>query len=249
MAAKRRGEWTEILISQGTISPDQLAEAQQMVSESDTKLPDTLSRLGYATGEEITRAMAQQFGLDYVNLSEVVIPPSVVELVPESVARENVVLPLAEGDGKLTVIVSNPNDYDTIDKLRFILNCLIEIALAPRESILEAINRHYGQTVGESADSMLQEFTDTAIDFTDGRRILRCDSSHVRITPPDASNLRSQGLAVPTAHLVGRAGEHEHRLGGVGVPFDFRSTGCQATSATRGLSRFLRSKNGTVPFR
>ena len=58
-------------------------------------------------------------------------------------------------------------DYDTFDKLRFILNRQIEIALAPREAILEAINRYYGQTVGESADSMLQEFTDTAIDFTE----------------------------------------------------------------------------------
>ena len=33
--------------------------------------------------------------------------------------------------------------------------------------ILEAINRYYGQIEGESADSMLQEFTDTAIDFTE----------------------------------------------------------------------------------
>ena len=87
--------------------------------------------------------------------------------MPESVARENVVIPLAEADGKLTVIVSDPMDYETFDKLRFILNRQIEIALAPREAILEAINRHYGQTVGESADSMLQEFTDTAIDFTE----------------------------------------------------------------------------------
>ena len=35
------------------------------------------------------RAMAQEHGLDYVDLNEVVIPPAVVELVPESVAREN----------------------------------------------------------------------------------------------------------------------------------------------------------------
>jgi type II secretory ATPase GspE/PulE/Tfp pilus assembly ATPase PilB-like protein len=40
-------------------------------------------------------------------------------------------------------------------------------ALAPRETILENINRYYGQIEGESADSMLQEFTDTAIDFTE----------------------------------------------------------------------------------
>ena len=167
MAAKRKSDYTEILVRQGVISPEQLAEAQQMVAESGIRLADALTRLGYATGEEVMRAMAEQHGLDYVNLSEVAIPPSVVELVPESVARENVAIPLAESDGKLTVIVSDPMDYDTFDKLRFILNRQIEIALAPREAILEAINRHYGQTVGESADSMLQEFTDTAIDFTE----------------------------------------------------------------------------------
>ena len=165
--AKRKSDYTEILIRQGVISPEQLAEAQQVVAQSGTSLSEALTQLGYATGEEVMRAMAEQHGLDYVNLAEVSIPPSVVELVPESVARENVAIPLSESDGKLTVIVSDPMDYDTFDKLRFILNRQIEIALAPREAILEAINRHYGQTVGESADSMLQEFTDTAIDFTE----------------------------------------------------------------------------------
>ena len=58
---------------------------------------DALVRLGYATGEDVMRAMAEQHGLDYVNLSEVVIPPSVVELVPESVARENVDPPAGRG--------------------------------------------------------------------------------------------------------------------------------------------------------
>jgi type IV pilus assembly protein PilB len=165
--AKRKSDYTEILIRQGVVSPEQLAEAQQMSSQSDISLVEALTRLGYASGEDVMRAMAEQHGLEYVNLSEVVIPPAVVELVPESVARENVTIPLAEADGKLTVIVSDPMAYETFDKLRFILNRQIEIALAPREAILEAINRHYGQTVGESVDSMLQEFTDTAIDFTE----------------------------------------------------------------------------------
>lgn len=168
MAAKRRKEdWTTILVRQGIVSPDQLTEAEQMARESGMKLPDALSRLGYATGEDVARAMAEQHGLDYINLSEVAIPPSVLELVPESVARENAVLPLSEADGELKVIVSDPFDMETIDKLRFILNRRVSIVLAPREAILEAINRYYGQTFGESADSMLQEFTDTAIDFTE----------------------------------------------------------------------------------
>jgi len=167
MAAKKKLDYLQILITRGIISEEQLAEAEEMSRHADMRLPDALARLGYATGEEVMRAMAEEHGLDYVKLSDVIVPPSVLELVPESVARENVILPLAEEDGALRVIISDPNDMDTFEKLRFILNRRIEPVLAPRDAILEAINRHYGQTVAESADSMLQEFTDTAIDFTE----------------------------------------------------------------------------------
>ncbi|MES1213329.1 MAG: ATPase, T2SS/T4P/T4SS family [Singulisphaera sp.] len=160
-------DFTEILIRTRVISADQLAEANQMARASGVKVGDALVRLGYATSDEVMRAIAQEHGLDYVNLSEIAIPPSVVELVPESVARENAILPLVKEEDSLKVVVSDPNDLDTLDKLRFILNCKVDIALAPREHIVDAINRHYGQTEGESADSMLQEFTDTAIDFTE----------------------------------------------------------------------------------
>jgi type IV pilus assembly protein PilB len=106
-------------------------------------------------------------GYEFFDLRDVPIPPHVVELVPESVARENAVIPLAEEDGALKVLVSDPFDYETFEKLQFILNRKVNIALATRESIIEAINRNYGQMGDESADSMLQEFTDTAIDFTE----------------------------------------------------------------------------------
>ena len=159
--------FSEILIRKRIISQEQLAEAKKLSKESRKSVGDELIRLGYANGDDVMRAIAQEHGLDFVNLDEVVIPPSVVELVPESVARENAVLPLSEDDGTLKVIMSDPNDYDTREKLRFILNRNIEVALAPRETILESINKHYGQIDGESADSMLQEFTDTAIDFTE----------------------------------------------------------------------------------
>jgi len=165
--ATRTKDYTDYLIRKGTISRDQLIEAQQMARDNGIEIQDALVRLGYATGDEVMRAVARQHGLEYFPLDDVVIPPAVVELVPESVARENVVLPLAEEEGSLKVVVSDPLDLDTFEKLRFILNREVKIALAPREAILEAINRHYGQVDGESADSMLQEFTDTAIDFTE----------------------------------------------------------------------------------
>ena len=114
MAIKRASDFTEILIRRRIISPEQLEEAREMAEKNRLKLAEALVRLGYASGEEVMRAVAEQHGREYINLHDVVIPPTVLELVPESVARENVVLPLAEEDGTLKVIVSDPTDYETL---------------------------------------------------------------------------------------------------------------------------------------
>lgn len=167
MAKSNRGEFTDILIRRGSLSADQLGEAKNLQSQTGAKLQDALVKLGYCSMDDIMSAIAEFHGLQFINLTEVTIPPSVVELVPESVARENVVLPMAQENGALKIIMSDPSDFDTVQKLQFILNKDIQPVLAPREQIIEAINRHYGQTETESVDSMLQEFTDTAIDFTE----------------------------------------------------------------------------------
>jgi len=163
----RKSDFTEILLRRRVISQDQLNEARQVSKDQNTSLAECIIKLGYASGEDVMRAVAQEHGRDFVDLTEVTIPEAMIEMVPESVARENVILPLAEEEDALKVIVSDPYDIDTVEKLRFILNRRIEIALAPRDKILEAINKYYSQIEGESADSVLQEFTDTAIDFTE----------------------------------------------------------------------------------
>ena len=165
--SKKKGDFTEILLRQRKVSQDQLTEARQVAKDSNSNVAEVLIKLGYATGEEVMRAVAQEHGRDYVDLNEVTIPESIIELVPESVAREQSVLPLSEEGDTLKVIVSDPYDLDTVEKLRFILARKIDIALAPRDKIAEAINKYYSQIEGESADSVLQEFTDTAIDFTE----------------------------------------------------------------------------------
>ena len=130
--ATSMGAFTDILLRKGTISPDQLAEAEQMSKGSGQTVADCLIRLGYASGEDVMRAVAEEHHLEYVDLDEIVIPPDVIELVPESVARENAILPMLETENGLKVIVSDPHDFDTLDKLRFILNRKIETALAPK---------------------------------------------------------------------------------------------------------------------
>ncbi len=160
-------DWLQKLVKQGLISTDQLAEAEDMAANMGIGVPDALVRLGYVSGIAVAKAQAEAYGYDFINLDGREISPTVIELVPESVARENMVIPLSLEDDSLLVAVSDPMAVEVLDKLRFILNRDIKVAIAPVDAIQTSINRHYGQSETESVDSMLQEFTETAIDFTE----------------------------------------------------------------------------------
>jgi type IV pilus assembly protein PilB len=165
--AKAPNGFVKILLDSKVITMDQLKDAEGLAKQTNKPVAHALVQLGYATEAEVMKALAKHNRMEFVNLDEVEIPEMVIELMPEAVARENTVLPLSETDGGLKVLMSEPGDVDTVEKLRFILNRDVTVALATRSQISLAINRMYGQVEGESADSILQEFTDTAIDFTE----------------------------------------------------------------------------------
>ena len=167
MAKKQIPEYLKELIQAGVISKDQLIDAQKQAKQTGKTIAQTIVQLEYASDEDVMKALAKAHRMDYVDPTKVDIPEMVIELMPEAVARENNVIPLAETDRGLKVLMSDPEDVDTVEKLRFILNRDVTVALATRASISLEINRKYGQVEGESADSILQEFTDTAIDFTE----------------------------------------------------------------------------------
>ncbi len=158
----------QFLVKNKLITSDQILDADSLARQNKISLPEAIHTRGYMDETDVIKALAKHHRMEFVDLAEVEIPESVIELMPETVARENAVIPLSEtGTGGLRVLMSNPNDVDTIENLRFILNRDVSVALAPKSMIILAINNSYGQMEGESADSILQEFTDTAIDFTE----------------------------------------------------------------------------------
>ena len=165
--SKARGDFTDIRSSAASLGPTSSVKPKPSPRQASAKIQDALIKLGYATQDDIMSAIAEHSGMQSVNLTDLQIPASIIEMVPESVARENIIVPLSHDNGVLKIVVHDPGDYETISKLQFILNKDIQPVLAPKEQIVEAINKHYGQTETESVDSMLSEFTDTQIDFTE----------------------------------------------------------------------------------
>ena len=159
--------FVKALIKSGVITKEQAIDAFKVSRQSDKSMAQSLVQLGYATEVEVIEAMAKYHRMEYIDPMKTEIPERVIELMPQSIAREKNVLPFEETEGGLKILMSEPGEVDLVEELRFILNRDVTVALATRSSISEAINRMYGQQEGESADSILQEFTDTKIDFTE----------------------------------------------------------------------------------
>ena len=89
--AKARNDFSDLLVRDKVLSTDQLEEARSMQEHSGAKLQDVLVKMGYCGIDQAMRAFAEFNKLDYVDLTDRTVPASVVELVPESIARENII--------------------------------------------------------------------------------------------------------------------------------------------------------------
>ncbi len=159
-------DFTNLLVQKGLVGEDQLEEVRSMASSTGITIQQALVKSGYVTQPEIMAAMAEFHGLTFVDLTDVEIPKAVTELVTESLAREHTIMPLAIEGNSIKIVMADPTNLDTIQKIQFVLNKDVIPVLADIEQIREAINRHYGQTETESMDSMIAEFTDTQIEHT-----------------------------------------------------------------------------------
>ncbi len=158
-------KWCKILVDNRILGQEQVQEALKM----DAPLDEAVVSLNYCNAQQVMKAKAREHGLKFIDLDKHEIPASVVELLPESLARERHVMPLAQDNGAIQVLMHDPLDLETVDQIRFVVAREVEVNLATKEAIVEAINKYYGSSTGEteSVDTILTEFTDTAIDYTE----------------------------------------------------------------------------------
>lgn len=157
----------EILQEWGKINDKQFRDAMERQSKSGRRLGEVLVASGACSQPDISKALALQFDMEYVDLDIGTINPTVMEMMPETMMKEYQIVPLDYADGRLKVAITDPLDLESVDAIRFRLNMDVDCVLASREQVEAIISGYTEQTESESVDSMLQEFTATDIQFED----------------------------------------------------------------------------------
>jgi pSer/pThr/pTyr-binding forkhead associated (FHA) protein len=132
----------EYLIEAGIVDEFTLLRVLGEEEKSQT-IDQMLLDTGILDDLNIAKSLAKQLKVPFIRLKELNIPQEVTSLVPVGVAKSHLLMPVKVSEGKLVVAMVNPLDSGAIQAIRLVTRMKIEVAVAPREDILEAFVRAY----------------------------------------------------------------------------------------------------------
>ena len=139
----------DLLVKEKVIQPDQLEQALKVQKESGNRLGSILVKLGYLSDEDVTNFLSRQYGVPAINLNFFEIDSSVVKLIPYETAKRYQILPLSRVGSSLTIAMVDPTNVFAMDDIKFMTGFNIEPVVASESSILEGIEKAYGQSGSE----------------------------------------------------------------------------------------------------
>jgi len=139
--ARSRKRLAEILIGWGVITEDQARQALRLAKGANKRTGEVLVEAGFCKDTDVAKALANQFGMEYVDLSPGGPGAKLVDktLIPEDLQKKHTIVPLGKQGNKIVLAVHDPMDIELLDMLRFRLNVDVEPRLAAKAQIREAI--------------------------------------------------------------------------------------------------------------
>ena len=149
-----------LLLRDGFLTAEQLEQALAEKDATGHRLGEIVVGQGWVTASTVAELLAEQHGLEYVDLGKAEIEHDVSHLLPEKYARRYEALPLRFlADDVVLVAVADPTNVVASDDLRLALGLNVRFAVAAATDITAAIDRSYRSTadIGLAADELAED--------------------------------------------------------------------------------------------
>ncbi|MBU1998942.1 MAG: Flp pilus assembly complex ATPase component TadA [Candidatus Omnitrophica bacterium] len=150
------------LINSGHASKDALNDALKESEAQNESLAVVLVKKNIAKQEYILKVFSRLLSLRFMDLKNCNIDKQVLDKVPVKFASYYQFVPLEIKDRVMVIAVAYPLETKTQDEIRMQLGYDLEVVLATREDILEALRKYYGlaaDTLRMIVSSVNQETT------------------------------------------------------------------------------------------
>ncbi|HOK40174.1 MAG TPA: ATPase, T2SS/T4P/T4SS family [bacterium] len=134
----------DVLYQSEIITEEQYKEVIELSKKRNKETKEILKELKYATDEQICAALSALTGIPYIKLENYPLTESVVQKIPEKIARKNKLIAVEQyDDGRLLLAIADPYNVTALDDINIMLGYYLETVLAPESEIISAIDKFY----------------------------------------------------------------------------------------------------------
>lgn len=140
--SKKRGiGW--LAVDAGLVTEKQLAAAGYEQEKTGRPLPELLQELYGLGSDDLQGLMAEDAGIERVDLARLDVDREALEKVPVEFALKNKLFPISLSQDRLIVAMANPFELATLDQLQFMTRLYVDARYAPQSEIETAIEKSY----------------------------------------------------------------------------------------------------------
>lgn len=154
MALRRLGQ---ILVDMGFITDDQL---EMLLDEQRRQPGEKIGKIaednGLITDEQLCQALAEQLGMQVINLDDFVLTDEVKAQITDTMALMYRVIPIRREDNVLTIATAEPQNLTIQDELRTFLGLDIRVLVASERAINKVLEKVY-DAGGDSVERLVRE--------------------------------------------------------------------------------------------
>lgn len=178
----------EILLDQGLIDEEKLAEGLEEQKRSGQRIGAALTGLGYISEQDFLKCLSMQLGLPFILQPEYPGNRPDLEFQPSLKFLKNYrVLPLDRVNGHIKVACADPLDPYPIEAIKASTGLEVKVVLGTQKEIIEAIESFYGDTV--SMDKLIEGMGEA-------------DSNGMSIEGEDIEHLKDMAHEAPIINMV-----------------------------------------------
>lgn len=177
---------------------------------------------GLTSEESLRDLMSRNFQIPTIDFGSVQVDKSVVEKLSARIARDHLLLPVAEESGSVILAVADPTDTDAVEQAAREIGMPVSVRLATASEILEQVDRYYGPRLigvlpsGEKLEYFINQHE---------TEIGKAPHNHIVLSDPTVSNTHAILIARDRAYSIvdlgsrngtyingERLGSHAHTL-------------------------------------
>ncbi|MBN2453271.1 MAG: Flp pilus assembly complex ATPase component TadA [Candidatus Omnitrophica bacterium] len=187
-----RDKLVDILINGKLITQEQLKAAFDIQKNIGGSLGKVLVWQGYISQKDLVIAVSQQLNIPLINLSKYKIDKTLIQLIPERIVKQYLIMPVSKIGNVLTIAMADPLNIFAIDDIKTLTHYKIQPIIATENDIKEAINTYYSTPV-EDISEILEGSESGAVEVETG------DEGEEKI---DVSEVMEESKKAPIVKVV-----------------------------------------------